>query len=323
MSTFETSVPIDLFDLAVGSALIVAASVALIVRDRLTAVVAFVVVGGLLTLLWNAERAPDIALAEAAIGTGVTCALFVDAVVRGRRTEPEQRGNTGRRVLFGAAAVVCTVLTVGLATAAISASGEAAPSLPDAVAAGMPDTATDHAITAVLLDFRSYDTLLEVTIVLVAAVGALALVPPTRPTETRPQGLADDPPLRDTMNLLVPVLALLAAWILFAGAYRPGGAFQSAAVLTGVAVLWILTGRRLAVLEGARGRAALGIGAGVFLAAATWGAVKDGAWLSMSGTWATAVTIGIEIALTLSIAAALTLTYLSIGRGTGRIGDRR
>lgn len=324
--------PVGFFEIAVGSALIVAAIVALSVRDRLTAVVAFVAVGGLLALLWNVERAPDIALAEAAIGTGVTCALFVDAVMRQPRTETDRqprtetdrRGRTARRVLVAGTGSLCAAITVGLAGAAISASDAGVPLLPDEVAAAMTDTAADHEVTAVLLDFRSYDTLLEVSIVLVAAVGALALAERSpRFDSDHDLGLADDPPLRDAMNLLTPILVLLAAWILFAGAYRPGGAFQAAAVLTGAAVLTTLTGRRLGMLDGARGRTALGIGIVVFLVAAAWGALTDGAWLAMSGPWAAAVTIGVEVALTLSISAALTLIFLSIARGAGRIGDRR
>lgn len=44
------------------------------------AVVMFIVFGLLLTLAWARLDAPDIALAEAAIGTGLTGALLLDAL---------------------------------------------------------------------------------------------------------------------------------------------------------------------------------------------------------------------------------------------------
>lgn len=51
-----------------------------------TAAVLFVVFGLAMTLVWVRLRAPDLALAEAAIGAGLTGALLLDAVghLRGR-----------------------------------------------------------------------------------------------------------------------------------------------------------------------------------------------------------------------------------------------
>jgi uncharacterized MnhB-related membrane protein len=54
------------------------------------AVVYFIVFGLLMTLAWARLEAPDIALAEAAIGAGLTGALLLDAVAAlrgGRRTK--------------------------------------------------------------------------------------------------------------------------------------------------------------------------------------------------------------------------------------------
>lgn len=49
-------------------------------REPQRAVVMFMVFGLLLTLVWARLAAPDIALAEAAIGAGLTGALLLDAV---------------------------------------------------------------------------------------------------------------------------------------------------------------------------------------------------------------------------------------------------
>ncbi|HSM20709.1 MAG TPA: DUF4040 domain-containing protein, partial [Rubrivivax sp.] len=48
--------------------------------DLFKAVVLFIVFGLLMTLVWARLAAPDLALAEAAIGAGLTGALLLDAV---------------------------------------------------------------------------------------------------------------------------------------------------------------------------------------------------------------------------------------------------
>lgn len=64
----------------------------LVVRDLFRAVVLFIVFGLLLSLVWVRLQAPDIALAEAAIGAGLTGVLFLNALghMRGR----PQHGNS-------------------------------------------------------------------------------------------------------------------------------------------------------------------------------------------------------------------------------------
>lgn len=68
------------FDLLLAAALLWSAWRALATPDIFRAVVLFIVFGLLLTLVWARLAAPDIALAEAAIGAGLTGALLLDAV---------------------------------------------------------------------------------------------------------------------------------------------------------------------------------------------------------------------------------------------------
>jgi uncharacterized MnhB-related membrane protein len=71
-------------------------------RDLFKAVVLFIAFGLLMSMAWVRLQAPDIAMAEAAIGTGLTGALLLDAVghlevgvrrrsrkTRGGKTPPE------------------------------------------------------------------------------------------------------------------------------------------------------------------------------------------------------------------------------------------
>lgn len=80
------------FDLLLASALLWSAWRTLSTPAIERAVVLFIVFGLLLTLAWARLDAPDIALAEAAIGAGLTGALLLDAVaaLRSRRREDEE-----------------------------------------------------------------------------------------------------------------------------------------------------------------------------------------------------------------------------------------
>lgn len=69
-----------LFDSVLVLTLLVLAYRVLVVRDLFHAVVLFIAFGLLMSLAWVRLRAPDIALAEAAIGAGMTGVLLLDAL---------------------------------------------------------------------------------------------------------------------------------------------------------------------------------------------------------------------------------------------------
>lgn len=69
-----------LLDALLAAALVWVAWRALNVPDLFRAVVLFIAFGLLMTLTWVRLNAPDLALAEAAIGAGLTGALLIDAV---------------------------------------------------------------------------------------------------------------------------------------------------------------------------------------------------------------------------------------------------
>ncbi len=106
--------------------------------------------------------------------------------------------------------------------------------LPALVAAHLPASGVTHPVTAVLLNFRGYDTLLEVAVLALALVGLLAQSPPRELPHAPSPG---EPVLPLLARALVPFLILGAGYLLWAGAHRPGGAFQAGAVLAAAAVL--------------------------------------------------------------------------------------
>ncbi len=76
-----------LFDAVLLALLITTAVTIARARDLVTAVVVFGLYGLLLSVVWQHRGAPDVAITEAAIGSGVTTVLFLVAVTRTERTE--------------------------------------------------------------------------------------------------------------------------------------------------------------------------------------------------------------------------------------------
>ena len=61
-------------------------------RDVFRAVISFIALGLLIAVAWVRLRAPDVALAEAAVGSGLTGALILSALVRMRKREHSATG---------------------------------------------------------------------------------------------------------------------------------------------------------------------------------------------------------------------------------------
>ena len=78
------------FDSLLGLGLLWLAWRALACPDLFRAIVLFVAFGLLMALAWGRLDAPDIALAEAAIGAGLTGALLLAALARLNRADREQ-----------------------------------------------------------------------------------------------------------------------------------------------------------------------------------------------------------------------------------------
>jgi energy-converting hydrogenase B subunit D len=85
-----------LFDALLAMALVWTALRALLVPELFRSVVLFIAFGLLLALAWARLAAPDLALAEAAIGAGLTGALLLDAVGHLRRVKDARRDQGDR-----------------------------------------------------------------------------------------------------------------------------------------------------------------------------------------------------------------------------------
>lgn len=180
--------------------------------------------------------------------------------------------------------------------------------LPAAVAAHMSESGVAHPVTAVLLNFRGYDTLLEIGVLLLALIVVLAHA---REEDAAAAGTPRaDLVLQTLARVAVPLMILAGVYLLWAGAFRPGGAFQGGAVLGAAAVLLHLAGLAPAWDAPAR-RLRSGLAAGflVFLAVAG-GLLASGALLQYPPAWAGALILLIEASLTVSLALILAGLFL-------------
>jgi multicomponent Na+:H+ antiporter subunit B len=160
--------------------LILVAAIAIIrVRDLFALVVMLSVYSALLALTFAAMGAPDVAFTEAVVGTSVSTVFFM-ALMWWINPMELTRYGTNRRLLAAIPALAMGgVLLYGVN--ALPVFGDpAAPAMlhvaPEYIAGSIPDIHTPNVVTAVLADYRAFDTMIETAVVLTAALAALLVL---------------------------------------------------------------------------------------------------------------------------------------------------
>ena len=161
-------------------------------------------------------------------------------------------------------------------------------------------------VTAALLNYRGYDTLLEVSVFLLAIIGVWSVRKSDFSEGHRPVPLA----LLSVLRLVVPLLILTGAYLLWIGAAEPGGAFQGGAVMGGAAVLVLLGGAlRRGVQRSTLLRLGLATGALVFVFVTALITSLTGGLLTYPEGQAALWMLVIEAAALVSIALTLGALY--------------
>ena len=109
------------------------------------------------------------------------------------------------------------------------------------------DTEVPNMVTAVLADYRGYDTMFETVVIFVAGLGIFSVVRVfghsgsgrVIPADTKPDMI-----ITNTCRLLIPVIQLFALYVLAHGHSSPGGGFQGGVIMGAsfilVALAWDL-----------------------------------------------------------------------------------
>lgn len=307
---------LTLLDLVLAGAVLITAAVALIPRARSTQAMAFLGLGVIMSLVWLRLGSVDVALAEAALGSGLLSAVLVWLAAKSPRVSetPVSGDWEGTNpvwfqpvvgVLSGA--VIATVVT-----SVFLRVEQTLPAWGEPLAQNMAHTGVDHEVTAVLLAFRAYDTLLESAVLMIAGVTALALGKDDglAPALERVPTVA--PPLRWFVRVTAPALVVLGLWLLFAGSSDSGGAFQSGAVLAAVLILLrvaqVPLGRWTQLLL----RPLLIVGVVVFVLVGALAVALGNPWLGWDPEWSFVAILTVEITLTAGITAGLYMLYLGL-----------
>jgi multisubunit Na+/H+ antiporter MnhB subunit len=283
---------------------------AILARDAFAAVVAFVVFGLLVAVAWVALGAVDVALTEAAIGGGVTGALLIGAAGadRAKKISASRKREPGV-IIKVFAALLCALVTTVMAVAWFSLPVPAPTLAPQAVEA-MPRLGLGNPVTAVLIGYRGWDTLLEKVVLGLALAGVWALGADARwggrPGCLQPRNPND--PLALLARLLAPPAILFAIHLLWTGADHPGGAFQAGTILATMGILVVLAGLAdYPALSRRAVRLAAVAGTLVFVLAGIVGFALPGGFLSFPEAIAKPVIVVVEVALVFSIGVTLCL----------------
>ena len=295
-------------DLLLASLVICVAVYTIAAQDLFAAVIGYVAYGLLLAFVWIRLYAPDVALTEAAVGGGVTGVLLITAGKRLGALNVSQEAQPGP---------VLKLLTGVLATLVASALGAVILMLPDpppslapeaAAAANGAGAGLGNPITAVLMSYRSLDTMLEKVVLILAVIGVWSVGTdkawgdaPAPLRQLKPYA-----PMTFLAQMLVPVGVLIGIHIFWTGADAPGGAFQGGALL---AAMWMVT-MMARLMEPPRVdarwlRLALVAGPAVFLISGLAGEVVAGSFFAYPPGLAKPIILFIEAFMLLSIAAAL------------------
>ena len=216
------------------------------------------------------------------------------------------------RTLLGGGRWSLGALVAGLA-AMLALGVSALPDAPlvrDAVAAALEHHPVANPVTAVLLDFRAYDTFLEMGVLALAVLGALLLK-----ARTLRHPRAESPSRGSLIFIvlvpgLVPLMILMAGYLLWAGTALSGGAFPAGAILGAVAVLLLLVGTGGdMIVDRDPARFVIALGLLSFIGAGAITMAVGRAFLDWGEGWSYAAIVVIEALLTLSIGGVLALLY--------------
>jgi multisubunit Na+/H+ antiporter MnhB subunit len=227
-----------LFDASLAALVLGMAAWTIAARSCFGAVVGYIAYGLFLALVWVRLSAVDVALTEAAIGSGVTGVLLIGAVARLQATEATalaELPGPAQRILAGA---LCGLVTLAIAAAVLSLP-DPAPTLALLAAENLPTTGLGNPVTGVLLAYRAFDTLLE-SVVLVLALAGVWSFALDRDWGGRPgprRVPRSEGALGFLAQLLPPVEIIVGVHLVWTRANEPGGAFQGGTIL---AAMWIV-----------------------------------------------------------------------------------
>lgn len=269
-----------------------AALALLFVQRRMVAVLLLGAVGYGMSALFAIWGAPDVALTQVLVET-----LVVVFFALALRVLPAEFSTERGPVWWKAA--IATGAGTFMAIVTMAAGGVTHPTPVSAQQVDLAVPAADGAnvVNVTLVDFRAIDTLGEITVLAIAALGVLAL---TRPVGDRVRALAfggrPSAILAKGAEAIGPLLWVFAAYLLLAGHNQAGGGFAAGLVGSGAVLLKWLSNGSSAVhrVLGIKPTALIGVGLALACAIGLGGLLWGEAILD-SQAWAVALPLFGEV----------------------------
>ncbi|MGH2372559.1 MAG: hydrogen gas-evolving membrane-bound hydrogenase subunit E [bacterium] len=227
------------------------------VRSRLLlgAVLALGAAGYSVSLIYLLLSAPDIAITQAVIET-VSLVLFLVAIAALAKSDPGYP--QPRPMTDGPMALVAGGVSAVLAAMVANLSN--LPRIADAFFTHAAEAGGKNVVNLVIVDFRGWDTMGEISVLVIAALGIIALAPwrtpaaalnsghagPVGPTMPRSRShrreIHEEAPmtsliLRTIARIVSPVIVMYALLLWATGHYGPGGGFVAGLMVAGSIVL--------------------------------------------------------------------------------------
>lgn len=224
--------------LALGMAAAAIATV-LLHRERLASLIVMGAVGLVVALIFVKFSAPDLALTQLAVEV-VTVVLLLLALYFLPQTSPAESSGA-RRLRDGLLALAAGGGAAALAWAVMTRPYETIAGY--FLDKSLPEGGGRNVVNVILVDFRGFDTLGEITVLALAALGIYAMLErvglpgPERDAAGRPWNWDRHPLIMASLTrVLLPLALLTSVFILLRGHHLPGGGFI-AGLITAVALI--------------------------------------------------------------------------------------
>ena len=226
---------------AVAALLLMVATLATVIwhRRRLVALVMLSVVGLMVALAFARFSAPDLALTQLSVEM-VTIILLMLSLFFLPRTTPAESSPL-RRVRDIALACGAGLLVAGLSFAMLSRPYETISGF--FLQKSVPEGGGANVVNVILVDFRGFDTLGEISVLAIAGLAIYAMIEkmklnvPQTDALGRPWAMDAHPlMLVNLSRVILPLALLISVFIFFRGHNLPGGGFI-AGLITAIALI--------------------------------------------------------------------------------------
>jgi len=152
---------------------------AVFVRDLLSGVLILAAYSFFLALLWAGLGAVDVAFTEAVVGAGLSTLFFLVALFLTSHKEKVRKQAQVRIVTLGSLGILGFLLLFGSVDLPVVGDPESLPSKHISshyLKNSLDETNTPNVVTAVLADYRGFDTLGETTVIFTAGIACWMLL---------------------------------------------------------------------------------------------------------------------------------------------------